>query len=251
MSDLDTDSDQGGSVRAVERAIDILQAFIGQTDGLKVADIEKKTGIARPTLYRLLKTLEKRRFVRASSDPTRYELDYGVVEIASTWMRSIDLLSRTEPVLQELAQAVGETVALALYREGKRVYVREIASKNPLTFSRGVGTTEVLTRGASGIAILAAEDDSIAATLLAVLPEIEQKRLRGEIAVTRRRGYAISVGSIIPGAAAIAAAIFDRAPRVVGSIGVYGPASRLTPDRFTEVGEAVIACASKISRLLA
>jgi DNA-binding IclR family transcriptional regulator len=245
-----TDADPAGSVRAVERAIDVLQAFIGQANGLKVAELERRTNIARPTLYRLLKTLERRRLVRAGNDPTRYELDYGIVEIASTWLRNIDLLTKTEPVLQELALAMGETVALALYRDEKRIYVREIPSKNPLTFARGVGTAEPIIRGASGLAILAAETDVVASALLAPLPTAEQKRLQGEIAITRRRGYAISVGTIIPGAAAIAAAVLDRRPCVIGSVGVYGPASRLTPDRFTEVGEAVIAAAAAISSLM-
>jgi IclR family acetate operon transcriptional repressor len=239
-------------VRAVERAIDILQAFVGQTGGLKVIEIERATGISRPTLYRLLRTLEKRRLVRTCSDPTRYDLDYGVVELAHTWLRNADFLSRTEPALQMLADITEETVCLCLYRDGKRVYVRELASKHPLTVARGVGATMPVTIGASGIAILAAESDAGLEAVLAPLPPSEQADLRALVDATRKRGYAItSAPAIIPGAAAVSAAIVDHKGQVQGSIGVYGPSSRFTPDKFEAAARGAIACAKQVSILMA
>ncbi|MEM9684555.1 MAG: helix-turn-helix domain-containing protein, partial [Pseudomonadota bacterium] len=127
------------SVRAVDRAIDILQAVSGQPDGVKIAELEKQTGIARPTLYRLVRTLESRQLLRQCSDPTQYALDIGVVALAQPMMRSVDLLSRAEESLLALADEVEETVALCLHRGNTRVYAREIVSKHPLKYSRGVG----------------------------------------------------------------------------------------------------------------
>ena len=238
-------------VRAVERAIDVLQAFVGRSGGLKVTEIEKATGISRPTLYRLLRTLEKRRLVRTCDDPTRYDLDYGVVELAHTWLRNADFLARTEPALQALSDTAGETVALSLLRDGQRVYVRELASKNPLTFTRGVGAVEAVTSGASGIAILAAFSEDQVVTALETVPLVRQAVLRRQIAEARRRGYASSDEPAIPGASAVAAPVVDHTGAVLGSIGVYGPSSRFTPDKHESVGRAAIACAKRVSVLIA
>jgi len=238
------------SVRAVERAIDILEAFVGPPQGLKVVELERRTGIARPTLYRLLRTLEKRHFIRQSSDPTRYELDYGVVSLANTWLRRVDFLGRSEPFIQRLADEVGETVAVSLYRDGKRVYVREIPSAQALTFARGIGVTEPVYRGASGIAILASEAPEVIAATVAAAPAAERAWVRSEIEATQARGYAVSAGVIIPGAVSVAAPIIDAGGHVVGSVGAYGPALRITADLIPRFGMRVRECARLISAVL-
>lgn len=51
-----------GSVRSLERGLQILQV-INQTGGLKASEIAKQASIPRPTVYRLLETLESRGFV--------------------------------------------------------------------------------------------------------------------------------------------------------------------------------------------
>jgi len=235
------------SVRAVDRAIDILQAVSGQPDGVKIADLATQTGIARPTLYRLVQTLERRQLLRPCSDPTRYALDVGIVALAQPWMRSIDLLSRAEEAMLALAAQVEDTVALCLHHGNTRVYVREIVSKHPLKYSRGVGVTETLLRGAGGLAILAFEDESFITDQLATVGVRERDRLRSELAAVRKRGYAVSEGQIMEGATAIAAPVFDSAGRVVGSVGIYGPATRLKRAVIPKVSAALLDCVERIS----
>ena len=237
------------SVRAVERAIDVLQAFVGQPQGLKIAEIERITKIARPTLYRLVRTLAKRNLVRFSSDPTRYELDIGVIELAQTWLRSVDPVPRSESALQVLARKVGETVALSIKRGDKRIYVREIPSRHMLTFSRGVGVVESLLRGAGGLAILTFVSEHEIDRLLKPLPLAERGRVRANINATRERGFAVSESSIIDGAIAVAVPIYDASGNVAGSVGVYGPAARINKAGVAKIGNLLLACAQKISML--
>ena len=235
------------SVRAVDRAIDILEAVSGQPDGIKIVELQKQTGIARPTLYRLVRTLERRQLLRACSDPTQYALDIGVMALAQPWMGSIDLLGRADEALSDLAAQVEETVAICLHRGNTRVYAREIVSKHPLKYSRGIGVTESLLRGAGGLAILAFEKEPFIADQLATVDVKERGRLRTELAAIRKRGFAVSRGQIMEGATAIAAPIFSSANRVIGSIGIYGPSTRLKNERIPEVSAALLACARQIT----
>lgn len=235
------------SVRAVDRAIDILQAFANRPEGMKIADLEEETGIARPTLYRLVRTLERRRLLRTCGDPARYALDVGIVSLAQPWMQSLDLLPRAEAPLSALAEQVGETVALCVHRDNMRVFVREIVSGHALKYSLGVGATESVLRGAGGLAILAFEQQETIDSLLSTVDAKERGRLRKEIAAIRRHGCAVSEGQILDGATAIAAPVFNGTGQVFGSVGVYGPSARMAGEKIPEICAALLDCTRQIS----
>ena len=51
-------------MRAVDRAIAILQCFTADKPALSVLEIQRRVGLSRPTLYRLLQTLAATGLVR-------------------------------------------------------------------------------------------------------------------------------------------------------------------------------------------
>lgn len=234
-------------VRAIDRAIDILKVVSAHPDGIKIAELQKHTDIARPTLYRIIATLENQNLVRQCDDPTRYALDIGVMQLARSWTRSSDLLARAEGPLTDLSRVVGETVALCLYRDGTRVFVREIVSQHQLKYSVGVGVSEPLTRGAGGLAILSFVPEAERDALIDRAPVAERPSLGHEIDTTRERGYAVSQGQVLEGATGIAAPVYDQSAQVCGSVGVYGPTSRLDARRVSELAGALLSCAQEIS----
>jgi len=234
-------------VRAVDRAIDILKVVAAHPDGIKIAELQKHTDIARPTLYRIIATLENQKLVRQCDDPTRYALDIGVMQLARSWTRSSDLLARAEGPLTDLSRVVGETVALCLYRDGTRVFVREIVSQHQLKYSVGVGVSEPLTRGAGGLAILSFVPEAERGALIDLAPAGERPSLNREISTTRERGYAVSTAQVLEGATGIAVPVYDQSDQVCGSVGVYGPSSRIDTNRAAELADALLSCAQKIS----
>ena len=69
------DAEQGVSgVRAVDRAIAILQCFTPDQPAMSVIEIQKRVGLSRPTLYRLLQTLAQRDLIQAEGEPQRFRL---------------------------------------------------------------------------------------------------------------------------------------------------------------------------------
>jgi DNA-binding IclR family transcriptional regulator len=235
------------SVRAVERAVDILQAVAAAPEGVKVARLQADTGLARPTLYRIIQTLEGRGLLRQCEDPTKYALDIGVLGLARPWLRSIDSLAHVDSLLDDLAAAVQETVTLCLFRGATRVFVREIVSPHALKYTVGVGTTESVLRGASGHAILAFTDEATRRELLSTVSATERTRLEDSIRRVRDQGYAVSEGQILEGATAIAAPVFDRAGKVIGSVGIYGPTVRLAADTIPPTAATLLRFTRQIS----
>ncbi|MBI5277700.1 MAG: IclR family transcriptional regulator [Burkholderiales bacterium] len=238
-------------VRAVERAMDVLSAFSPGQPELLVADLVKLVGLSRPTLYRLLATLEKKGFVSSSGEPQRFRLGPSVARLAHVWSASLDLVALARPVMAEALTITAETVALFVPRGDMRLCIAEMQSPQPISFRRGVGYSEKLVRGASGRAILAftpLRSGELEAYAAGTNSDLEW--LRQQLEVTRERGYAMGHNELIQGAYAVAAPFFDGAGAVAGSLGVFGPDARLTETRVHEFGVVLKTLAARLTASL-
>lgn len=254
---MDTESDEkptpvaGEGVRAVERALDVLAAFGPAHHDLLVADLVKLVGLSRPTLYRLLNTLEKKGFVTSSGEPQRFRLGPAVAKLAHAWSATLDLSSIARPVMTEAWTFTTETVALFVARGDMRLCVAEMPSPQPISFRRGVGYTEKLVRGASGRAILAYTPLQVGQLeAFAAGTNSDLAWLRDQLALTRERGYAMGHNELIQGAYAVAAPFFDSTGTVAGSLGVFGPDIRLTETRVNEFGQFLRVMADRLTSSL-
>jgi DNA-binding IclR family transcriptional regulator len=251
---MDSESvDQGkatDSVRAVDRALDILLAFNGAEGGLTVADLIKRVDLSRPTLYRLLNTLELKGFVTSSGDPQRFRLGPSVARLAHSWSTGLKLSDVAEAAMRRVWNATEETVALFVPDGLMRLCVAEMPSPQALSFKRGVGYRERLVVGASGRSILAHIEDRIDLARYAEGLDIDIEKYRAELRRTRSRGFAVSRDELIQGAVAIAAPILDGAEQVVGSLAVFGPSVRLPEARVQEFGRLLVREVADISASL-
>ncbi len=239
------------SVRAVERAIDILRCFGSETPTLAVTDLGRRLGLSRPTLYRLLATLERKGLIRSFGEPRRFELGHGVVELAQSWLGRIDVARVARPMLDDLWRRTEETVALFVPTSSRiKICVGEIQSRQALTFTRGAGFTEPMTLGSSGKVMLAFMDRAEIEDALGATEAGERDRLMAELASIRRDGSCVSTGEIIAGAVAIAAPVFDAGGAVAASISVFGPEARLTGDHRLFCLEKVCEAAKAVSTAL-
>jgi DNA-binding IclR family transcriptional regulator len=216
------------NVKSVERAIEILLCFTREYPAMDVGQLQRKLGIARPTLYRMLRTLESKGLVRAVGEPRRYELGHNIMQLANVWLSNVEVNRIAQPVLETLRRASEETIALNLpISEGARMCAIELPSKQALAFSLGIGHIQPMHIGASGKAILAFSSPD---KLDAALNEAGVRslgELKSQLTQIRKSGYAVTSSEIIAGAVAIAAPVFDRYGDVIASVSIVGPEARL------------------------
>lgn len=238
-------------MRAVGRALEILLAFTPADRELTVAQLLKRVTLNRATLYRLLYTLQEWGFVEAEGDPQRYRLGPSVARLSHVWTAGLEIVGLAQPILQDIWQSTTETVALFVPQGRMRLCVAELPSTQPLNFKRGVGYAEHIARGASGRAILAWQyplAEAVASFRAeAALPA---EAFAAELEATRRRGYGVSYHELIDGAVALAAPFFDHHGRVAGSLGVFGPATRLPTSRVESLGPYLVNQARRLSQRL-
>jgi DNA-binding IclR family transcriptional regulator len=246
--DTEAKGGEGATVRAVDRAIAILQCFTADKPALSVLEIQRRVGLSRPTLYRLLQTLAATGLVKAEGDPQRFRLAHGVMELAHVWLAGLNKIDVARPILEELRESTGETAALFVLREQKRICVLELESHHALTIVRGVGDAGVITVGASGKAILAYLDEG---RRNAILDQVTNKTRRAELVkalnTVRSQGFAMTHGEIIVGAVALAAPTFNYNGEVTGCVGVFGPKARVKDSDIPRFGALVIKAANAIS----
>ncbi|TBR71274.1 MAG: IclR family transcriptional regulator [Nevskiaceae bacterium] len=251
MEEVEKEKAGDGGVRSVERALDILLAFDDSDRGLTVGELLKRVDLSRPTLYRLLYTLEQNGFVLAEGEPQRFRLGPSVGRLAWAWSASLDLAQLAQPVLRALWEETGETVALFVPHGATRICIAELPSAQPLSFKRGIGYSERIVRGASGRALLAwmnPSSDEIAQYCEGL--DFDPMKLQKQLQSARKLGYAVSRDELITGAVAIAVPFFDRSGRVAGSIGVFGPGARLGQPQIEQIAHRLLEHASGLSALL-
>lgn len=239
------------SVRAVDRALEILMAFTATDYELSVAELLKRVDLSRPTLYRLLHTLEQSGFVISVGEPQKFRLGPSVAHLAHVWTSSLDISALAQPVLRRIWEQTGETVALFVPQGTYRLCVAELPSAQPLSFKRGVGYQERILLGASGRAILAyAVDDANELKNYAVGTQIDLSQYPAELAQIRKRGYATSKDELIEGAVAVAAPFFNGAGKVAGAIGVFGPSVRIHAAQIEVYGQLLLQEAHVLSEAM-
>ena len=239
------------AVSSVDRALDVLRHFITKPAS-SASEIQRSLQLSRPTVYRLLKILERNGFVRSSGEPRRYQLTEVALQLANAWL-SVNEASRVStPYLRKLWEDSQETVGLIVpHSESERILIQELRSTQPLSLSLGVGYVAPLHRGTSGKIILAFLPEP---TIHKVLLTIPSKKDRETVAATlpriRKERTCSSSGEVLAGGASIASPVFDRSGSVVAAVTVFGPEARLRGSHQLRCKKLVRQTADAISKAL-
>lgn len=172
---------------------------------------------------------------------------FGLLELVRPLLRG-SLRTAVRPLMERLRDESGETATLFVTSGRQQVVVDIAASREPLRYELEIGRAFDLASGAAGKAALSALDDAQIREALdeAAMPADEQRRMMGQIATVRARGYATSTGERIEGASAVAAVIRDEGGRARGVMGLMMPAFRNPPDRLQHLGKVIVNQLSKL-----
>jgi IclR family transcriptional regulator, KDG regulon repressor len=243
------------SVRAVERALDILLCFSRQTPELSMTQIAEQVGIHKSTVHRLLATLESKRFIQRDPDTGIYRLGVRLLQMAYLTLEQNDLRRIATPFLHRLRDQFQETVHLAVLDDTDVVFVNIIESSQRVKLAASLGQRLPAFATASGKAMFAfMNHDTVQRILDRGMPRytshtpISPDAFFINLQAVREQGFAISDQEYEDEIIAVAAPIFDLEMHPIASVAVAGPAYRLTPERMREIGPAVVATTGEISR---
>ena len=242
--------------QTLDRALSALMR-IGEsgTRGLTLAECSATLGFSKPTTHRILRTLAARGFLRSDSERGLYTLGPANLRLGMTFLEQLDIRTEALPVLRELGERTGETVHLGVLDGNDVVYIEKIESTHAVRMFSRIGHTMPAYSTGIGKAILAhlrpdelgqALPEKLVARTPATITVLET--LVRHLADIRGRGYSTDDVENEDGIRCVGAAVFDHSGRACAGISIAGPESRVTPDRFPELGELVREAAVSVSQ---
>lgn len=222
-------------VNSVQHAARILRILGGAIDPMSMSDVARRVKLSKTATYHLLKTLEIEKFV-AKDSGARYRLSWGVYELGSSVIRSVDLMRLARVHVDKLATDIGEVVLLGILEESTVLYVDRVASAGATDMLASAGRRTALHATASGKLLLAHQRDAfVQATIEAGLPGwtratiCDGDRLKAELAQIRARGYATCWREFDNALSSVAAPVIDYTGSAVAALAIAGSSKRITP----------------------
>jgi len=230
---------QSEGVRAFKRGLDVLRE-VNRSGGIRAGDVARALDLPRPTVYRLLETLEELGYVARSASDDRFRVTRHALSLGDGYDPGVVICQAAAPCLAELGKTLVWPVDLSTYENAAMVIQETTHSRSPLSIDRGmIGKRLPMLRTSAGRAYLAAcparERDLIVNHLRRIdeaddRPFLDEPRLARIITETQARGYAIrSEGEYNPKTASIAVPII-RGEAVFGCISIIWIRSALALD---------------------
>jgi DNA-binding IclR family transcriptional regulator len=241
--------------QTLERALNVLLK-IGEASarGLSLAECNNELGYSKATTHRILQTLTKLGFLRFEQERGVYQLGVRNLLLGMDFLHELDIRREAIPLLGQLAETTNETVHLGVLVGAQVVYIDKVESSQAVRMYSRVGHTMPAYSTGIGKAILAflpldqlqnALPRRLAARTAATITN--RSELREHLEQIRERGYSTDDIENEEGIRCVGAPIFDHAGAVCAGISVAGPASRITPDKFDELGALTRVTAQHIS----
>jgi DNA-binding IclR family transcriptional regulator len=243
-----------GGVQSVDRAVTVLE-ILAREGSAGVSEVAVEIGVHKSTAFRLLAALEERDLVEQNTERGKYQLGFGVLRLASAIPSRLDIVRQSQPVIDDLAQHLDETINLAVVREHYAVHVQQALGSAAVASQNWVGQLTPLHATSSGKILLAHLDPQLRDELLdvaglkAFTPQTHTSRaeLVEELTRAREEGFATAFEELEAGLNAAAVPVRDHTGTVVAALSVSGPAYRFDKARIEAVAPEIRAAGERIS----
>jgi DNA-binding IclR family transcriptional regulator len=246
------------AINSILRASSILRSFLGGKTHYRISELARQLGLDRSTTYRILLSLEKCGLVEKDKKTGEYSLGLGVFEIGNTYLRQMDFIQASKPIMAELAAKVQETVHLGVLSGTEIVYVDKVDSPRALGVMSKIGQRGPVHSTALGKVLLAFRPEGESARIISQIKlkpftqnTVSSKtKLMDELRKVRRQGYAFDFRESEPDVECIAAPIRNHLGETVAALSVSGPQRKIhIPQEKIYVDQVMKAAALISSKL--
>jgi IclR family KDG regulon transcriptional repressor len=243
------------TIRSIHRAVDILLCLSYGVNTL--TGIANSTNLSKPTVCRILKTLQELLMVAYDSVNRKYYLGPLVTKLArDPKTNHYYLITCAMEEIKKLWDVTGENVELNIMVGSQYDRIYEIMGRHKLKVFEGADPVGPIFVGSAAKVLLSQIGDkelklfmkNINIKQVTEHSVTDKKKLMGQIRETRQKGYAISYGERIAGALCISAPVKGYYWPV--ALSLVGPESRLA-FQTEDMIKRVTASAQRITKNVA
>lgn len=236
-----------GPVQSLTRGLALLEHLAEASDGITLSGLAESTALAPSTAHRLLASLRDRGFAQQDPETGLWHIGARAFTVGNAFLRGRSYVTLARHHMRELVDRAGETANLAALDQNEAVYLTQVECDQMMRAFARPGTRVPLHCSGVGKALLAALPEREADTIIADagLPRLTKRTLvdldalRGDLSLSRRRGFAIDDGEHAVGLRCVAAAFHDDSGRPLAALSISGPAARIDDDKLEILGGLV------------
>ncbi len=244
-------------MKTLTKVLQVLDWIVRAERPVTLGEVAMGLGLSMATAFRTLHALEEHCLLSLDPATRTYRAGLGLWSLACMAIDRQGVLATVRPVLQELVDETGESASYAMYDHGEIVYLDKVDSPRAVAAILKLGERAPAHCVSTGKAILGhLNGEALDVAMRESLARhnnkkyVDEAALRAHLAVVRKRGYAINLGEYREEIAGVAAPVMNHDHRVRASIGISGPANRLSPKTLEAYASLVTRAANELSRQL-
>lgn len=243
----------GVAVTAVQRVLDILEAFQRIQRPLSLTDLAEVTGIPKSSCHAIVGTLTARGYLYSLTRPRALYPTRRFFDAGRDIVEKDPFVERVMPLLERLRDTTRETIILGKRQGDAVIYLQVIESPHPIRYSARPGEFKPLHSSSIGKALLGSlKEAELRATLQErPLPAVtgntitDPENLLADILDSRRRGYFVTRGENVPDVWAVSAFLSVNAETL--AVAIAGPRHRMEHN-VVECAQLLVGTCSVIAR---
>jgi IclR family acetate operon transcriptional repressor len=245
-------------VKVLRKAFQILEALHRTAKGgARLSEIVAAVKLPKPTVFRILRTLEALGYVAFDGALETYRISQRLKDLGQSNVS--ELVSRlARPIMMTLLAEFEQTVNLALFEDGRLVYRDMLEGLRSVRMQPIPGVFLSMTESALGKSILAflPKEQVLSLMRMSNISARNSGRneptglLLQELDKVRRDGFAVDDEQVEKGLRCVGAPIFDQNGKPIASISVSGSTSVLHGPVMRKVAKKVKRACDEISQEL-
>ncbi len=242
---------------SLRKGLEVIDCFT-RRESWTLAELAAALDLSKPTIFRILHTLQEFGFLTKDPDSARYAPGLRFHALGSAALRREHLRWQALPPIQDLAESTGETVHVGILHGWEAVCVQAVEGTRLIRMHAFVGKRTPAHASALGKVLLAHLPASELDHLLAdrELPRFtpntlsDPHALRAELERIRAQGWGMDNEEIETGLRCLGVPITDHTGRVSACIALAAPAARMEPQDLRALLPRLRDTASRISVML-
>lgn len=247
------------TIKSLDKGIKLIEYIANYDEGVTIAQLNKKFGFGKSTIYRLLSTFKAAEFIRQSPENSRYMLGFKIFELSHRFERTNLLLRIGKKYLKEVCQITEETANLAVIDGKSVIYLAKEESLQQLRTTAPVGGRLPAHCTALGKALLSGLTDE---QVQEQYPDIHHfiksteksisdfPQLKKELDQIRIEGIAHDNEEAALGIRCLAVPIKNYSGKIVAAMSLSIPTQRATPPLILKYSELLKKKGKEFSREL-
>jgi IclR family pca regulon transcriptional regulator len=227
-------------IEALARGLDVLRSFRPATPSMTLSEIAGVTGLARPTVRRILITLDALGYVRPAG--RGYALTPRVLELGMAYVNALSIWDLARPHMERLVAQTNESTSMAQLDGSDIVYVARVAVPKIVTLAVTIGTRFPAPATSMGKVLLAALPAAAVADVLGDASrsgitarwQPSAAELEASLREVRAKGWALADQDLAPGIRSVATGVRDGDGQVIAAINVTVHAAETSVDTLLE-----------------